>query len=320
MTTLFKLSELANSFDKEIDLFICSSSFEERCFAVANQLSLQSMPVKKALICFNSNEYDEIIKNSVKLCKLFGKKATALELNSDAPLQNGVKLNDTLEALLGKKKMPNILLDTTTFTHETLLVIVRLLYFKKELFKNLYIVYVGAEDYSINVDDINGKWLSMGISEIRSVLGYPGTLSPARGFHLIILFGFEIERTKKLIDDYQFDKVSIGFGDSQPITENHRKLNYLRHKDLLEQYPYAEAFDVSLTDPLLAKNQILKQVQKYNSFNSVLAPMNNKLSTVGSALAAIEDSKIQLIYAKPISYNTSGYSIAKDECYLYSIL
>jgi len=316
----YKLENFHNVVTEDISLFICCASFESRCFTISSEISKSEAKPSSVLICYNSNEHESIIENANKIHRIFATNSKLVELNSNEPIENALKLNQELELSLSLGKVFNVFIDTTTFTHETLLILIRLLYFRKENFQKLFITYVGAKEYSINERNFADKWLSIGISDIRSVVGFPGVLSPARKYHLIILFGFESDRTEKLINDYNFDKVSIAFG-SESISQSHKNLNFDRHKRLLNVFPFAESFKISVIDPKVAKYQILHQAHKYSSlFNTVIAPMNNKLSTVGCALAAIEDLKIQLIYAKPVKYNMSGYSSPKDDFYYYQLL
>jgi hypothetical protein len=44
--------------------------------------------------------------------------------------------------------------------------------------------------------------------------------------------------------------------------------------------------------------------------------MNTKISTIGSALAALEEEAIQLCYAQPLQYNYKSYSTPGNTCYL----
>jgi len=314
-----KIKDLSTHFKQSVDLFICSSSFEERCFTLANEVTKNINP-KESLVFYNDNEYQEIITNAEKLGTLLNTSSeNIISLNSDKQIQNAIKINDILDLKL-KNNIANILLDTTTFTHETLLAIFRLLCFKKSSFNNLFITYVGAKDYSVNETELSKKWLSSGISEIRTIMGYPGVMSPARENHLVILFGFEFNRTNSLIDHLQFDKVSLGFGKKgKSIGSNHHDLNYERHSELMKKYTQAYKFELDLTDPFKAKEDIKNYLSEFSGDNIVIAPMNNKLSTIGASLVAIENQRIQLIYAKAIEYNVIGYSRPMDETYLFQI-
>ena len=54
--------------------------------------------------------------------------------------------------------------------------------------------------------------------------------------------------------------------------------------------------------------------------NTVIAPLNTKISTIGADLAALENENIQLAYAKPNIYNVDGYSIPNEFIYLDKIV
>ncbi len=300
------------------DLFICSSSFEERCFKIARVFKgLQHF----SIIFYSENEYQKIIENSLELEKLFADRNARVGLNTDLPFENGVKINSILDEVLSKGIYERIFIDTTTFTHETLLVIFRLLLFKKDKFKELHILYVGAEKYSTNEPEASKKWLSAGISSIRTVLGYPGVSSPARENHLIVLCGFESERTKSLIESLQFETISLAFGgEGKSIAQSHQEINYTRHSRLMDYYQNANKLDISLIDPFETKKEIDAQIAKFPTHNAVIAPMNNKLSTIGAALVSIDNPKVQIIYAKPIEYNVLGYSTPQADCYHYRII
>jgi hypothetical protein len=316
MTQPIKIDSLPITLDKS-DLFLCSASFEERCFAIPAKFKNGQ---HYSLIFYSENEYGKIIDNSLELEKLFIERSMRVSLNTNSPYENGIKINSVLDGELSKGSFSRIFIDTTTFTHETLLVIFRLLCFKKEKFKELHILYVGAEKYSTSESEPSKKWLSAGISSIRTVLGYPGVLSPARENHLIVLCGFESERTKSLIESMQFETISLAFGGKgKSIDPGHQEINYTRHCRLMDYYQNANDFEISLIDPFETKKELEAQIKKFPLHNVVLAPMNNKLSTIGAALVSVDNPKAQIIYAKPIEYNVLGYSEPREDCYYYQI-
>lgn len=275
----------------------------------------------RVLVVFNENEDEVTVVNSKRLLKLFEGKSEGVALNTDNPAKNIIALNASLDSLLQAAVIERVFLDCSTFTHEGLLMMFRLLEYKREKYAELLVGYVGAKDYSTDEPDPEKKWLSSGIREIRSVIGYPGVISPARSNHLIVVFGFEVERTMALIEHVQFDKVSLGFGpEHESIDSAHHHINVVRHRHLMDVYPHATGFELSLTDMNRAKASIDRQVASFPGANTVIAPMNNKVSTLGAALAAIENSSIQLIYVRPVQYNTKGYSVPREDHYLFRAL
>lgn len=304
---------------KSIDLFISSASFEDRCFVTAN-LAKDFKP-KKSVFFYNKNEADIIIINSEKLTAAIS-HSYRISLNSDSPVYNYVKLLFFVNNELKNFQLPNILIDITTFTHETLLVLLRILEIKKHLLGNIFMSYVGASEYSFNTQNDDEKWLSKGIKDIRTIIGYSGFTVPTKKNHLIVLFGFESERTQKIIEQYEYDFISLGFANiDESIQNNHQKINCERHSNLLKENPKANKFNFSLVDPYQTEKDILNylSLEKFRDLNTVIAPLNNKISTIGAGLAAIKNQNIQLSYAKPNIYNTEGYSKPNFDIYMHEI-
>lgn len=301
--------------EDNIDVFISCSSFEERCFVIP-KLALKFEP-KSRFVFYNINEVVAIRTNAEKLYQLAEGNTELIELNSDDPIQNYLQIIRLFDQIAAKyPDKPNLAIDTTTFTHETLLVLLRILHLRKDNLGDIRVYYVGAKEYSTNMESEVDKWLSKGVDEIRTILGYPGFTDPTKENHLIILFGFEFERTRKIIEEYEFDVITLGFGD-EPIQDNHMKINCERHKRLLYEHPEAREFKFSLRDPIQTKKQLIEYINSegLKGLNTVIAPLNNKLSTIGAGLAALENEDIQLAYAKASIYNTAGYSVPNDDIY-----
>lgn len=308
-----KLKDI-NSILPEIDLFISAISFEKRCFSFIDSVYKKTI-VKEIWFTYNENEkefYEENLRHSETYAK-----SKLIAFSTNDPIITGKALLKNFQDL---KKISNLLVDVSTFTHEGLLILFKFIDLFKEKCENLFVVYVGAKAYSLNEQNDEEKWLSKGTKTIRSVLGYPGILNPSQKNHLIILFGFELERTSKLIEDFEFDKVSIGIGPEQEsIDPSHYAINRTRHINLIEKYPFAETFEFSLIEPSDTCRQIEAQIKKYQDYNVVIAPLNNKISTIGVALVALKDPKIQICYVRAHEYNYKAYSEPADDCYFIPI-
>ncbi len=321
MTNPIHINDLHKNLPQEVDLFICSSSFEERCLKLPEGVS-KRLTIKKSLVFYISDLYQVIVDNSYLLEEILKPKLSSsrVELKTSTPFNNAITITESISELVYNGPLNNVIVDTSTFTHENLLILLRILVVKKEKIKNLFLSYVGASDYDIHQPKPDLKWLSSGISSIRSVVGYPGVISPARNNHLIVLFGFESSRTQILIDHLEFNELSLGFGpEDKSISNEHYWLNRKRHEVLLNRYSRAHSFTFGLRDPFESQDDIEKQIEKFPDHNIVIVAMNNKISTIGAGLAAIANPKIQIIYAKPIEYNINGYSTSKDEVFTHKL-
>lgn len=297
-----------------IDLFIGAISFEERCFAFIE--NVDDSKFGKIWFTYNENE-KEFYESNLHKAEQYS-NTQFIKFSTDDPRITGAALFENFEKL---KKLSNVLIDISTFTHEGLLILFKFIFLFRGKFDKIFLTYVGAKTYSLN-EQGEDKWLSKGTKTIRSVLGYPGILNPSQKNHLIILFGFELERTAKLIEEFEFNRVSIGVGpQNDSISEVHYSINRKRHIALLAQYQkVAETFEFSLTDSYETAKQIKAQIEKYPDHNVVITPLNNKISTIGVAIAAMENPKVQICYVRAHEYNYKGYSEPADDCYFYEVI
>ncbi|HXU30909.1 MAG TPA: hypothetical protein VN851_10060 [Thermoanaerobaculia bacterium] len=266
------------------------------------------------MIAENENHIDLHGNNAAILARLFDNRARQVFLDTTDPLKTADGLETALQdyADLGCRK---IVVDITTFTHEGFLIVFNLLRRHFDPSEVSYF-YAGAREYSVGAKD-SEKWLSKGIGEIRSVLGYSGRFLPSRKLHLITLVGFEHERVNELIRRYEPSVISLGYGESaEPGAEYHHPPNRIGYSRVKAVYANAREFSFYCYDPERTKQIIQAQVQEVPRTNVIVAAFNTKLSTMGVALAALEDDSIQLCYAQALTYNYSAYSRAGDKAYL----
>ncbi len=312
------LNKLAEFIQNKIDVFICSSSFEERCLSIPQEASKLGIPLN-LIFCVTDLE-SKIEQNAKKLASTLGEQSSEIAIQIDNPAQTLKIMSEALNKAVTDDKQQCFLVDITTFTHEGLLMLLKLLQLKKKDNDKLFLCYNGAKDYSYNESIPEEKWLTKGVKSVRSILGYPGLLDPSKKNHIVILFGFEGERTRRLIDIFEFDLISLAFGSKEAsISDSHQQLNETRHKELLKFYPDAKNFEISLIDAGQTKSQLLEYLKGFSEYNTVIAPMNNKISSIGAGLAAIEKPEIQLCYVTANQYNFEGYSQPSEDCYLFEV-
>jgi len=141
---------------------------------------------------------------------------------------------------------------------------------------------------------------------------------PSRRLHLIVLVGFEYDRAAELIRAFEPSIVSLGYDESNdPGAVRHRAVQERNLERIRALYANAHEFRFSGHDPLNAKAAIEQQAKLFPDANAVIAPMNTKLSTVGAALAAMENEELQLCYVQAALYNYRHYSTPGTWCYLF---
>lgn len=311
-----KSHEITKYIPEEVDLFLCSVSYEVRCKIIPTSISKVT---KEAIIFRNKAEpfstgEKQKEENIQCLKSIFGSNTSTIEISKSDPFLLSNRFQTYLQERLSQQ-LQTIVVDITTFTHEALLIIFKILcHLKIKLDNKVFLIYNYAKEYSYNIKDEREKWLSKGIKDVRTILGYPGKPKPLNQIHLIVLVGFEAERALKLIEEYEPSVLSLGLVKEDEKSIMLSPINKMIYTNLLSIYPDVHKFNFSYTDPIRTKDVILKQAQEFSDYNVVIAPMNNKISTIGVGLAAIENPAIQLCYSSARLYNTEGYSSPSNEC------
>lgn len=316
-------SKVKENLKGDIDCFICCTSFEERCLVVAKAIGENS--VKRAYLLRNQPPANETEPQTAQLETLFGSKAEFVDIRIGQPLYTVDQFTAKIIPAV-KNATGGVLIDVTTFTHEHLLILLYLLKSEKLIDKTIF-AYTGAGDYSPNtlLSDI---WLTKGVKQVRSVVGYPGALVPSKDLHLIVMVGFEHERAQRVIETYEPARLSLGFAPplvsvSENLSETNKAI-FLRVQQLVKETRREstdlEEFEFSCIDPIQARNALLNQIGKYNDYNTIVCPLNTKIATMGAALAAFERDDVQLCYAEAAIYNSANYSSPGPTITLFDLL
>lgn len=312
-----KIKDLTKNTFSKIDLFVCSSSFEDRCYAICSNLDKDK--IQKSVIL----KYETVIANTesnfnILNAELKDKDVIVKNLLYNSPVKN---CDTFIEILEQCKENESVLIDITTLTRENILILFKLI---KERFQNINIkfCYTPSNKYAIdikpNIDDLKSTWMSRGVNEIRSILGYPGEFSPLKKTLLIVLIGFEYERAQILIDNYEPDMLFIGRAQKEDsISDELSEINKEIFNFIKINNPDALFFDFSCKDFGLTKQNLTKIISKHiENYNIIISPMNNKISTIATGIVAIDNPKVQICYATTNQYNTDHYSADTEDIYL----
>jgi hypothetical protein len=312
-TERIPLTELTDRLPEEIDLLIVSASFEMRCRSVADVLDPEK--VGRTLVAQNQNHAEFHDDQANYLISRFGRRSSLMPLDTSEPLQTADNMERCINEAM-KENPRNIVVDISTFTREGFLILFRILSAVPRHKCPKYYVYARAQEYSIGSQP-EDKWLSRGIASVRSVLGYPGSFEPSRRLHMIVLVGFEYDRVAELIRRCEPSEVSLGQSiTSEPDSQNHLDAHRRSYDRLRSVFGEVHKFEFPSYDSDGARAAVLAQHRAHMGYNCMVAPMNTKVSAMGSAEAALEDQSIQVVYAQAVLYNVQSYSRPGDVCYL----
>ncbi len=318
------LTELQNKFQLDQYVLMIGLGFDQRCLSVINNFPKSST---KKIIGISNVGWNDSNRQNTEAFKIITKNnAAIIGENSKSILDVADELAKYITSSL-EVSTNQLVIDITSLSHELLVILMGVLA-ANEALPRTTLLYVGAAQYGGNSGKEN-MWLSRGVKTIRSVLGFPGLMYPSKKLHLVVLAGFEVERANEVISCYEPSSLSIGKGGrDQSVSLDHfesnqlffDKLNYFINEQNTYNH-HIHHFEFSCVNPLLAKKQILDHVEKIKTSsdeNVVICPLNTKLSTVGVALAAVENQTIQICYAEPQEYNIESYSTPGNEVSIIS--
>lgn len=298
-----ELTEIAARLGSETYHFVGSASFEARAFGIWDHL--RSTIKGRKVICYNANHGAYLAEG----LRRFAESDASLEivkLDSDSPMATFTALRAMVDSLASGGPC-RLVLDVTGFTREVVAMLIYLGQHRLVRGSTVKIVYQKAGGYG---QTPVGGWLSQGVREVRTVLGYAGLVRLSAETHLILLGGFEFERAQEVVDALQPRRISLGrvaAENSVSVDLNDQLSSFLAKLEALYAGPAFDRIEFSSVDPFVTRDSIL-QHRRTSDDNIVIACMNTKLSMVGVCLAALTDQTLQLIYAQPLIYNVATYS------------
>lgn len=299
--------DLNGEFD---DIFIFAASFEERGATIANRLD-KNYKCKNCIVYYNEdNQYYEENLNTIK------EQMTSRTLNPIKEIKGNhrdtkIKYSSMIELAEYCRQnkgqsVTNVVIDITGFTKIDLIVLLDFLTaYVDDL--NVKLLYVSPEEH--------GDWLSKGHSTICNIPGFCGNHDVLKKTALIVLSGFEKERAKNLIEEYEPHEVYLGF--SSPGVQPEFELKNKELQSELLNYPNVTSFDFSAKEMSTCYESIRRLVDEIiDDYNIVIAPLCTKLSAVACFKVAKDYPDIQLVYCFPQEYNYVSYSYGSKKIFV----
>lgn len=313
MPRAIEINKLSAVLPDKIDIFLVFASFETRT-AVASSGLAHGQALNTVL--FYTEGCQAIVSDNLAELQKLHPNSRAVAVNASNSIAITDKFIDEISrAVKDKPNKCTAVVDATTFTRESLLILLRVLREFSSYIGSCTFLYTPAKSMSLD-------WLSKGVIDYRPIIGYLGEFSPVKKLHLVLMMGFEIDRARNIVMKYEPDLISIGVGSQVGSINNELYEKNKRFADELQITLGVNVgrFEFSLTEPYATKKLIMEYLEKFgDEYNTVIAPLNNKLSTLGAGLFAIDNTGVQLCYAQPELYNIENYSTPENECYVTKI-
>lgn len=315
-----KINRINASLNDEYDVLVCSASFENRSICIPNKL--KNKKFEKVIVLENTNG-SELIKNNSKLIsELYKRNSIIISVDYSDSLSLADRIVKEINSVSTKGKKINILLDITTFTHESLMICLKVMRMNNKI-RHVTCVYVNASEYCSGCP-ISNKWLSRGCENVHPILGYPGMLLPSQKTHLIVIVGYEYNRAFEMISALEPNSLSLVYGSpDDALTEKDQEANSIFNnliKEMAFEFSNVESITIPCGDPNKTSLELQKIYDSHENDNIIVVPMNNKMSTLGVELSTRNNERVQVCYAPAVVYNEANYSVAGKDCYIFDFI
>jgi len=285
------------------DLFICCASFEDRCISSTSKMGADFLTRFAVIFVIEEPLYKRQVDNNLfRLQSELGKRTAegifVISCQRENPMEGVTELKNIWRQCKPKdSEEPFITIDISGFTKIYLL----------ELLHYLVIdLNLGIPRMLHTTQKYLPTKLTRGVEQITTVPNFFGSPSLEKQTILILLLGFEPERSLAVWKHFNPSK-TIALITNPPRYGNLDYLKYAQENNsyLLSQ-PSVEVRNVPADNPYAIKN-VLEVI--YNdtrgSFNMVIGPFGTKSQAIGVFLLCLEHPKVQVVYSFPIKYTRS---------------
>jgi hypothetical protein len=308
--------------DKEYDIFLCASGFEERCLTIPEQLaSTKGFKCKQVLYFEYSTNSEDNEANKQRLLRAFQTFADSYSGFQCDREDFTSSLREYLNQIVKSQKKPKIIFDISTCSSKLLTPVIGVV---MEFDLYLHIVYSEAAIYHPTIQEYSEdpkKWtteegfgIARGVGKIIPSPEYPGVHK--ENPDLIIAFTtFKPERTKAIItyiDESLLMRPGkriiwiVGDPHMEEEVRKNRK-NMIRDiNKITDEVPSYEVCTLNYKKTLEVLDQIYKS--KNLDFHINISVLGSKMQSLGISIFCYVRPDVSVFFAIPKEYNPSQYS------------
>ncbi len=285
------------------DLFICCASFENRCLSSVSKMGVDYRTNFAIIFVIEEPLYKrQVDTNLFRLQSELGKRTSkgifVISCQRENPIDGITQLKNIWRQCKPRNpEEPFITIDISGFTKVYLL----------ELLYHLVVeLNLGIPRILHTTQTYLPSKLTQGIEQITTIPNFFGSPSLAKQTILILLLGFEPERSLAVWKHFNPSQ-TIALITNPPRYGNLDYLKYAQKNNayLLSQ-PSVEVRDVLADNPYAVKS-VLQTIydDTRDLFNMVIGPFGTKPQAVGVFLFCLEHLKVQVVYSFPVTYTKS---------------
>ena len=285
------------------NLLITFASWEDR-FRLGFDRNLKNGKIQKALVFYFCSyaERTEANRNKVEeICWQNDIEYVSRCLDVDKPADNWLMVIDSVESAI--QNCQGVLIDISTMPRE---IIWYVLWLIEKSPTEIQYVYHSPENYG-------NDWLSRDPQAPRLVYKLSGLASPSVRTALLVTVGFDLQRSRRLINWYEPAKLMIGLQSESLFRRNNDEMKV--HRDTLEKEYDCTIFELDAFAQdrgMTILQRILEQLDP--SYNLIMSSLGPKLTAISLYQLQREKQEIGLVYA-PSNQFSKEYSSGIGKCF-----
>lgn len=281
-------------------LYVTGVSFEERCLALPESLSLRTGNERALLVEFLGYEnVGPYLQNRARIHQVLRAKGYAPVVIEGEPSRPLEALRQIAEEI--KRTTPEkVFLDISTLPRNYLFGVCRLL----ALYHiPTFIRYYKPQDY--------GTELSRGVGSVQTIAGFEGSSTSSGEVVLAIILGFEGYKALQAWERIGPTRVIALLGDP-PFKPGFLDRSRQHNDELLTKLKDVHVERLHTSDVLVAKNQLQRLYQECTSggreISFVLCPLGTKLQSLAAFAFATQNKDVSVLYVSSLRYFSENYS------------
>ena len=287
-------------------MFLAAASFEDRSLVAATEFIDNGNPPEKIYL---ANVVESYSKHEDNLSK-FGEMGVSN--TSEINRFSSRSLWEWTWSIIGSvQDETEVIVDATCLPRELLGMILFALSVKRNHIVKASIWYTSAPEGGYATQNLNleesKRWLTKGVSSIRTIVGYPGIFFNEKQSRLIAFVGHEFDRPLEMIVAFEPNSVLIGTdleATEAVIGASEYSENVARELKDKIKVPHVESFHFDSNSISSTFDFLVREQEKWEGENVTITAMNTKLSFIGVALFSLRQREVRLAYAVPKEYNS----------------
>ncbi|MBE2219212.1 MAG: hypothetical protein IAE90_13460 [Ignavibacteria bacterium] len=186
----------------------------------------------------------------------------------------------------------NVTLDITTMRRETIWTLLSFFNSKK---KNIAYTYYQPDYY-------NEFWLSREPDIPQLLFKHSGITKFSKKSALLIITGFDTERTRQLVNHYEPEVVLLGVQRGKQFDNNARN-NFKLHKDVCKGQTTVKTFYLDAYSEDHGFKSINSALNKIKRYNVIATSQGPKLSAISLYKSFLQNTEIAMCYVPAKQYN-----------------